>query len=120
METKELIYIGIFFLFCVYILSCVSFCVYTKRKIAKAELNQDLKLLRNLEKEIVKGSGLYWIFPMTTDSFLLRIKETIEIIHQNNENLIGIDLDFLLIQAKDEYENLNGLTTSEDQEVEPI
>ncbi len=120
METAECILLAITFLIFFYMLGRSFFSLYLKRKIKKAEINQDLKLFRDLEKEIGKNNTLYWIYPFTAHLFLSQIREKITKIHKENEEMIGIDLDFLLIQAKDEYENLNGLTTSEDNNEEHV
>lgn len=80
----------------------------------------NLKALRDLEKEINRKTALYWILPATSDLFLSKIENEIHKIHTKNEEVLGIDLDFLLLQAKDEFENLNGLTTSEDSDGEHV
>lgn len=101
------------FLF-LYLIASISLRKYLQRKITQAVKKTDLQALRNLEKEINKRSALYWIFPVTSDLFLSKIQNEAQKIHRDCEKAIGIDIDFLLIEAKDEYENLNGLTTSED------
>lgn len=105
-------------LIAIYILGRISLRRYLKKRILKAIKTNDLQALRSLEKEIGRTNALYWILPNTSDLFLSKIQKEICKIHRKNEEMIGINLDFLLRQAKDEYENLNGLTTSEDNDGE--
>lgn len=75
-----------------------------------------LKKLRKLESSLKKQTLFQSFFLPQSDRkiLILLIESEIEKIHRE---WISIDLFMLLIEARDEYENLNGLTTSEDEEL---
>lgn len=105
------------FLFCVcfYLVGRILLGIYFNKKFNKLLKQNNLQGLRSLEKEFCEKSFLWHMYPVST-TFLSRIKKGIKYIHQKTRNSIEPDPYSLLLEAKDEYENLNELITSEDDE----
>lgn len=98
-----------------YIITNLSVKYYCKIQIQKYSNTENLAKLRHLEKQIKKGILFRIILPDSI-STLENINRATDLIHRNTQILIDIDYDFLLQEARDEYNNLNGLTTSEGED----
>ncbi len=100
-----------------YFLGRMSLGLYFKKQFTKAVKQKDLKRLRDLEYELRRNSFLYILYPVCV-TFLYKLEDEIDTIHTKTADLIGIDYFMIIREAEDSYKNLNGLTTSEDDEGE--
>ncbi len=101
-----------------YFLGEFSLEIYFTQRFYSSIEKHDFKKLQELRKEFRENRFLLHLYPIICHSFLRQIEQARSYFHERTENDIGCTLDFLLLEAKDEYENLNGLTSSEDEEEE--
>lgn len=113
MEREFEVICILFFVF--YLVGRLCLGIYFTQTFNKAYRKKDLLKLLLLKKEFKKKSFLWWIYPIS-EKFLSKVQSAIESLQKEAEQEMGLDLDFLIREAEDEYRNLNGLTTSEEDE----